>query len=83
MSLVYKNMIGLVIVILSAIGIVYSSYMLGVSSTDTNLERKSVQRNTSLTVMAVSFAGLLLGVLSSVGGKFNPMAAVINPPPTS
>jgi NADH:ubiquinone oxidoreductase subunit 6 (subunit J) len=76
-------MIGLIIVILSAIGIMYSSYMLGISSTDTNLERKSVQRNTALTVMAVSFAGLLLGVLSSVGGKFNPMAAVINPPPTS
>ena len=76
-------MIGIVIVILSAIGLIYSSYMLGVSSADTDLQRKSVQKNTSLTVMAVAFAGLLLGVLSSVGGKFNPMAAVINPPPTS
>jgi len=76
-------MIGLIIVILSSIGIIYSSYMLGVSSVDTNLERKSVQRNTSMTVLAVAFAGLLLGVLSTVGGKFNPMAAVINPPPSS
>ena len=76
-------MIGIVIVILSAIGLVYSSYMLGTSSVDTDIQRKSVQRNTSLTVMAVAFAGLLLGVLSSVGGKFNPMAAVVNPPPTS
>jgi len=76
-------MIGIVIVILSAIGLVYSSYTLGASSADTDIQRKSVQRNTSLTVMAVAFAGLLLGVLSSVGGKFNPMASVVNPPPTS
>lgn len=76
-------MIGIVIVILSCIGLIYSSYMLGATSQEVDLQKKSAARNTALTMMAVSFAGVLLGVLSSVGGKFNPMAAVINPPPSS
>ena len=78
---VHTYMIGLVIVILSALGLMYSSYQLGLTASIVDLQNRSAKRNAALTAMAVCFAMILLGVLSAVGGSANPMTAVISPPP--
>lgn len=74
-------MLGIILVLSALIAIVFASYRLGAGVCEPDIVKRDIEKNTSLTVLALGVLFMMCGIMALVAGSNNPFDAIIGKRP--